>query len=61
MCFILFFWHSGGAGGSHSYSRRFYMIVVSKVSLEVGIPKTIDWMRDVYVHKKPLVNLDSYL
>jgi dTDP-glucose 4,6-dehydratase len=32
-----------------------------KISLEVGIPKTVDWMRDVYVHKKPLVNLESYL
>ncbi len=32
-----------------------------KVALQVGIPKTIDWMRDVYIHKKPLVNLESYL
>jgi len=32
-----------------------------KVALQAGIPKTIDWMRDVYVHKKPLVNLESYL
>ena len=32
-----------------------------KVSLSAGIPKTIEWMRDVYVHKKGLVNLEAYL
>jgi dTDP-glucose 4,6-dehydratase len=32
-----------------------------RVTLKVGIPKTIDWMRDVYVHKKPLVELEAYL
>lgn len=32
-----------------------------KVSLAVGIPRTIEWMRDVYVHKKGLVNLEAYL
>jgi len=32
-----------------------------KVSLQAGIPKTVDWMRDVYVHKKPLVDLAAYL
>ena len=32
-----------------------------KIPLAVGIPKTIDWMRDVYIHKKALVHLDEYL
>jgi len=32
-----------------------------KVSLAVGIPKTIDWMRDVYVNERGLADLDSYL
>jgi len=32
-----------------------------KVSLAAGVPKTIEWMRDVYVHKKELVNLEAYL
>jgi len=32
-----------------------------KVSLAAGVPKTIDWMRDVYVHKRGLVNLEAYL
>jgi len=32
-----------------------------KTSLAVGVPKTIDWMRDVYIYKKGLVHLDEYL
>lgn len=32
-----------------------------RVPLVAGIPKTIEWMRDVYVHKKSLVNLEAYL
>jgi len=32
-----------------------------KVALAVGVPRTIEWMRDVYVVKKGLVNLESYL
>ena len=32
-----------------------------KVPLAVGVPRTIDWMRDVYLDKKGLVNLESYL
>ncbi len=32
-----------------------------KVPLAVGVPRTIEWMRDVYVEKKGLVNLESYL
>jgi len=32
-----------------------------KITLKVGIPKTIEWMRDVYVNKKPLVQLEAYL
>ena len=32
-----------------------------KVALAVGVPRTIEWMRDVYVEKKGLVNLESYL
>lgn len=31
------------------------------IPLSVGIPKTIEWMRDVYITKKPLVHLESYL
>ena len=30
-------------------------------ALAVGVPRTIEWMRDVYVEKKGLVNLESYL
>ena len=32
-----------------------------RVPLAVGVPKTIDWMRDVYVQKKGIVNLEAYL
>src|SRR5207253_3407417 len=32
-----------------------------QISLAAGIPKTIDWMRDVYVQKKALVRLEEYL
>ena len=32
-----------------------------KVSLGVGIRKTIDWMRDVYIHRKGLVDIGAYL
>jgi dTDP-glucose 4,6-dehydratase len=32
-----------------------------KIKLAAGIPKTVEWMRDVYVHKKALVNLEAYL
>src|SRR5207249_5860577 len=32
-----------------------------KISLASGIPRTIDWMRDVYVSKKALVRLEEYL
>jgi len=32
-----------------------------RIALAVGVPKTIEWMRDVYVHKKGLVNLEAYL
>jgi len=32
-----------------------------KITLSVGIPKTIEWMRHVYVERRGLVNLDSYL
>ena len=32
-----------------------------KVSLAAGIPKTIDWMRDVYVRKGARVDLEPYL
>lgn len=32
-----------------------------KITLAVGIPKTIEWMRDVYIEKRGLVNLESYL
>jgi dTDP-glucose 4,6-dehydratase len=32
-----------------------------KVALAAGVPKTIEWMRDVYVHKKSLVDLAAYL
>jgi len=33
----------------------------AKVPLAVGVPKTIEWMRDVYVQKKGLVRLEAYL
>src|SRR6266550_8064404 len=32
-----------------------------KVPLAVGVPRTIEWMRDVYVQKKGLVSLEAYL
>jgi len=32
-----------------------------KISLAMGIPKTVDWMRDVYVMRRGLVELDAYL
>jgi dTDP-glucose 4,6-dehydratase len=32
-----------------------------KIMLATGVPKTIDWMRDVYIQKKGLVNLEAYL
>ena len=32
-----------------------------KITLATGVPKTIDWMRDIYVQKKGLVNLEAYL
>ncbi len=33
----------------------------SQVPLAVGIPRTVDWMRDVYVQKKALIRLEDYL
>ncbi len=33
----------------------------ARVPLAVGIPKTIDWMREVYVHKRGIVHLEAYL
>ena len=32
-----------------------------RISLQEGIRRTIEWMRDVYVGKKGLVNLEEYL
>lgn len=32
-----------------------------KIALSAGIPKTIDWMRDVYIAKKGLADLQAYL
>ena len=32
-----------------------------KVTLADGVPKTVDWMRDVYIEKKGLVDLSAYL
>lgn len=32
-----------------------------KTSLAVGVPRTIEWMRAVYVEKKAVVHLDEYL
>jgi len=32
-----------------------------KIPLAVGIPRTIEWMKDVYIEKKGLVHLERYL
>lgn len=31
-----------------------------KISLAVGISKSIEWLRDVYILRKGLVDLESY-